>query len=195
MKIYVHRINSSLDLQKIPSIFGVEIDVRAFGKDIVLSHDPFIEGELFSSWLNFWQGHPLILNVKEDSLEPQILSMLSKYSVTDYFFLDQSYPSIRRMISSGNSNLATRVSDFEDLETAINSGSQWVWLDSFSGDWDFLQKVTPIIKKNHQKVCLVSPELQRSDSDFELLKLQSFCKSLEIDLDAVCTKFPSKWAL
>ena len=194
MKIYVHRVNTSMDLKKIPSTFGVEIDIRTYGKNIVLSHDPFIEGELFSDWLEFWQGHSLILNVKEDSLEPQILSMLSDYGITDYFFLDQSYPSIRRMISKGNSNLATRVSDFEDLETATNSGSKWVWLDSFSGDWDFLQKAIPIIKKNHQKVCLVSPELQRSDSDVELLKLQGLCKGLEIDLDAVCTKFPSKWA-
>jgi hypothetical protein len=99
------------------------------------------------------------------------------------------------MIAGGNSKLATRVSDFEDLETALISGSDWVWLDSFSGNWRFLQKAVPAIKENKQRVCLVSPELHRSDSDIELLELQELIKNLDSEIDAVCTKFPKKWAL
>ena len=137
----------------------------------------------------------MILNVKEDSLETSILAILSKHQVSDYFFLDQSYPSIRKMIASGNSKLATRVSDFEDLETALISGSDWVWLDSFSGNWRFLQKAVQAIKENKQRVCLVSPELHRSDSNIELLELQELIKNLDSEIDAVCTKFPKKWAL
>ena len=195
MKIFIHRVNQSLDLLKIPSNFGVEIDIRTFGKDIILSHDPFSYGELFTDWLKSWKGQPLILNVKEDSLESSVLSILSNHQVPDYFFLDQSYPSIRKMVEGGNSNLATRVSDFEDLETALNSGSNWVWLDSFSGNWHFLQKAVPAIKSNQQKVCLVSPELHRPDSDVELLELQELIKNLDYTIDAVCTKFPNNWAL
>jgi hypothetical protein len=37
MKIYVHRVNTSMDLKKIPSTFGVEIDIRTYGKNLVLS--------------------------------------------------------------------------------------------------------------------------------------------------------------
>jgi hypothetical protein len=194
MKIFIHRVNQSSDLLKIPSNFGVEIDIRTSGKEIILSHDPFSSGELFTDWLKSWKGQPLILNVKEDSLESSLLSILSKHQVPDYFFLDQSYPSIRKMVGSGNSNLASRVSDFEDLETALNSGSDWVWLDSFSGNWRFLQKAVPAIKSNQQKVCLVSPELHRPDSDAELLELQELIKNLDTGIDAVCTKFPNKWA-
>ena len=195
MKIFIHRVNQSSDLREISSNFGVEIDIRTIGKEIILSHDPFFQGELFTDWLNSWKGQALILNVKEDSLETSILSILSKHQVSDYFFLDQSYPSIRKMIASGNSKLATRVSDFEDLETALISGSDWVWLDSFSGNWRFLQKAVPAIKENKQRVCLVSPELHRSDSDIELLELQELIKNLDSEIDAVCTKFPKKWAL
>jgi hypothetical protein len=195
MKIFIHRVNQSSDLRQISSNFGVEIDIRTIGKEIILSHDPFFQGELFTDWLKSWKGQALILNVKEDSLETSILSILSKHQVLDYFFLDQSYPSIRKMIAGGNSKLATRVSDFEDLETALISGSDWVWLDSFSGNWRFLQKAVPAIKENKQRVCLVSPELHRSDSDIELLELQELIKNLDSEIDAVCTKFPKKWAL
>jgi hypothetical protein len=195
MKIFIHRVNQSSDLRQISSNFGVEIDIRTIGKEIILSHDPFFQGELFTDWLKSWKGQALILNVKEDSLETSILSILSKHQVSDYFFLDQSFPSIRKMIASGNSKLATRVSDFEDLETALISGSDWVWLDSFSGNWRFLQKAVPAIKENKQRVCLVSPELHRSDSDIELLELQELIKNLNSEIDAVCTKFPKKWAL
>ena len=195
MKIFIHRVNQSSDLRQISSNFGVEIDIRTIGREVILSHDPFFQGELFTDWLKSWKGQALILNVKEDSLETSILAILSKHQVSDYFFLDQSYPSIRKMIASGNSKLATRVSDFEDLETALNSGSDWVWLDSFSGNWRFLQKAVPAIKENKQKVCLVSPELQRTDSDGELLELQGLIKNLDTEIDAVCTKFPKKWAL
>ena len=195
MKIFIHRVNQSSDLREIPSNFGVEIDIRTIGKEIILSHDPFFQGELFTDWLKSWKGQALILNVKEDSLETSILAILSKHQVSDYFFLDQSYPSIRKMIASGNSKLATRVSDFEDLETALISGSDWVWLDSFSGNWRFLQKAVQAIKENKQRVCLVSPELHRSDSNIELLELQELIKNLDSEIDAVCTKFPKKWAL
>ena len=195
MKIFIHRVNQSSDLRQISSNFGVEIDIRTIGGEIILSHDPFFQGELFTDWLKSWKGQALILNVKEDSLETSVLSILSKHQVSDYFFLDQSYPSIRKMIAGGNSKLATRVSDFEDLETALISGSDWVWLDSFSGNWRFLQKAVPAIKENKQKVCLVSPELQRTDSDGELLELQGLIKNLDTEIDAVCTKFPKKWAL
>jgi hypothetical protein len=143
--------------------------------------------------LSAWNGQPLIINVKEDALEQEILKILNKYGITDYFFLDQSYPSIRRLISSGVTKVATRVSDYEDLTTALKSGSDWVWLDSFSGSWDYLMKATKAIEENGQKSCLVSPELQRVDSVDELSQLQSTSREKGLRIDAVCTKIPENW--
>jgi hypothetical protein len=140
-----------------------------------------------------WNGQPLILNVKEDALEPAIMSLLASYSIEDYFFLDQSYPSIRRMIQNGMTKVATRVSDYEDLVTALSSGSDWVWLDSFSGNWSYLIDVVPKISKNNQKTCLVSPELQRVGSQDELERLQQILSQSNLTITAVCTKTPGKW--
>ena len=121
------------------------------------------------------------------------MSLLASYSIEDYFFLDQSYPSIRRMIQNGMTKVATRVSDYEDLVTALSSGSDWVWLDSFSGNWSYLIDVVPKISKNNQKTCLVSPELQRVGSQDELERLQQILSQSNLTITAVCTKTPGKW--
>ena len=193
MKIYSHRVNTKVALQETDTSFGVEIDLRSRLGSLILSHDPFVNGEFFSDWLTCWRGQPLILNVKEDALENVILSALSEYNISDYFFLDQSYPSIRRVIGMGITKVATRVSDFEDLSTALKSGSDWVWLDSFSGNWGYLPEAVRMIVENGQKTCLVSPELQRVDSGSELAQLKELIFNHELQLTAVCTKKHESW--
>ena len=193
MKIYSHRVNTISALEKVDPSYGVEIDLRTNGGNLILAHDPFIEGELFSEWLKHWRGQSLILNVKEDALENSILEHLLKFGVTDFFFLDQCYPSIRRTIYMGVTQVATRVSDFEDVETSLKSGSGWVWLDSFSGNWDFLKEAVPALNQNGQKTCLVSPELQRADSSVELASLQEMIEKSNFNIYSVCTKVPGHW--
>lgn len=193
MRIYEHRVNESKALKLVNPMHGVEIDIRTHNGRLILAHDPFVEGELLADWLQVWNGQPLILNVKEDALELAIIGLLARYSIEEYFFLDQSYPSIRRMIQNGMTKVATRVSDYEDLTTALASGSEWVWLDSFSGDWSYLPDVVPKILKNNQKTCLVSPELQRADSQNELEKLRQSLSQSNLRITAVCTKNPGKW--
>lgn len=193
MKIYSHRGNSISALAELDPKYGVEIDLRTNNGNLILAHDPFTEGDLFSDWLKFWRGQPLILNVKEDALENSILHYLNEYGVFDFFFLDQSYPSIRRTINSGLTKVATRVSDYEDLQTALNSGSDWVWLDSFSGKWDYLNEAVPVLTKNGQKTCLVSPELQRTNSSDELHYLQEMILQESLAITSVCTKLPEIW--
>jgi hypothetical protein len=193
MKIYSHRVNSVSALAEIDPKYGVEIDLRTNNGNLILAHDPFTEGDLFSDWLKFWRGQSLILNVKEDALENSILQYLNEHGVSDFFFLDQSYPSIRRTINSGLKKVATRVSDYEDLQTALNSGSDWVWLDSFSGKWDYLNEAVSVLAKNGQKTCLVSPELQRAHSSAELELLQEMILEKRLAITSVCTKLPEIW--
>jgi hypothetical protein len=193
MRIYKHRVNSKSALEMVESTFGVEIDLRTQSNALILAHDAFTKGERFEDWLSAWRGQSLILNVKEDALEETILEVLNQQGITDFFFLDQSYPSIRRVISMGITKVATRISDYEDLATALKSGSDWVWLDSFSGSWDYLMEATKAIEESGQKSCLVSPELQRLDSGAELEGLKRLIRENELQIDAVCTKRPESW--
>ncbi len=193
MRIYKHRVNSKSALETVEPTYGVEIDLRTKSDTLILAHDAFAQGEIFEDWLSAWRGQPLILNVKEDALEEKILEILNQHGVTDFFFLDQSYPSIRRVISMGITKVATRVSDYEDLATVLKSGSDWVWLDSFTGSWEYLMEATKAIDRNGQKSCLVSPELQRIDSGAELERLQTLIRENQLLIDAVCTKKPESW--
>ena len=193
MRIYKHRVNSKSALEMLEPTFGAEIDLRTKSNSLILAHDAFTQGELFEDWLSAWHGQPLILNVKEDALEELILEVLNQHGVKDFFFLDQSYPSIRRVISMGITKVATRVSDYEDLTTALRSGSDWVWLDSFSSSWDYLIEAAKAIEENGQRSCLVSPELQRLDSGLELEGLKILIRENEMQIDAVCTKKPESW--
>ena len=179
MRIYRHRVNSKSALEMVEVTLGVEIDLRTKSDALILAHDAFAQGELFEDWLSAWRGQPLILNVKEDALEEKILEILNQHGVTEFFFLDQSYPSIRRVISMGITKVATRVSDYEDLATALKSGSDWVWLDSFSGSWEYLMETTKAIEGNGQKSCIVSTELQRLVSGAELERLKTLIRESE----------------
>lgn len=193
MRIYAHRINSSNELKSIPNKYGVEIDLRTFNNEIILAHDPFVSGEKFIDWLDSWTGQNIILNVKEDGLESRILDILNIKNIEDFFFLDQSFPTMVKMHSLGKHFFATRVSEFESLEAALSLTSKWIWLDSYMANWDYILKAIPEIHSYGRFTCLVSPELQRVHSDNELRDLQSLISTHGLFPTAVCTKYIDKW--
>ena len=51
MEIIVHRVNKINELSKIPNKYGVEIDIRDFGKDLIIQHDPFKKGQSFKKYI------------------------------------------------------------------------------------------------------------------------------------------------
>jgi len=194
MKIFHHRINTSPQLVEIPSGDGVEIDIRSNGRDVILEHDPFKDGELFTEWLKHWQGQSLILNIKEEGIEERTLEVLNAYPNLEYFFLDQSFPFLVRTINGGNKKTAVRASDLESVDTALLMNCDWAWIDCFLGDWNFLPGVVRRLQDNGKKICLVSPELVRNDSFNELQVLQDILKDNNLFVHGVCTKLKPFWA-
>lgn len=195
MRIYQHRVNTIGQLRSVPTNLGVEIDVRSDGDSLVLSHDPFMRDlVLFDDWLVNYCHNGIIVNIKEEGLEERILELLTSHSVEDYFFLDQSFPFLMRTIRRGELRSAVRVSDFESAETAsnLNLRPDWVWLDSFTGNWHHLSEVKNLVSKGY-KTCLVSPELQGRNIDEEYDSINDVVRTLGLKLDAVCTKKPEVW--
>lgn len=193
MLIVRHRINSRIELAVTPRSMGVEIDLRSRNDQIILEHDPFKSGELFYDWLDAWDQHFLVLNVKEEGLEERVTEILVRFGVDDYFFLDQSFPFMQKLIRQGDTRVAARASDLESIETALASGAGWCWLDSFSGDWKYLSNAVPRLNRAKIRTCLVSPELQRQDCDAELSELQGLILKNRLQIDSVCTKKMEKW--
>jgi hypothetical protein len=183
-----HRINTIKELMETPTHCGVEIDLRDdLDGEIYLHHDPFKKGNYFKDFLTNFKHSLLILNIKSEGIEFEVLNLLNKHKITNYFFLDSSFPMIIKLIKLEVDNIALRYSEYENINIfkTLKDKVKWAWIDSFDNlslkpnDYDFL--------KNNFKLCLVSPELQ-NNSD----KINNFKKIIndsKFEFDAVCSKF------
>ena len=114
--------------------------------------------------------------------------------ITDYFFLDQSFPFLVKWSKAGEHRCAVRVSEFESIETALTLTGKvdWVWVDCFTR-FPLSEHDAKRLKDAGFKLCLVSPELQGRDANVEIPNLASLLKERNIVADAVCTKRPDLW--
>lgn len=187
MKFIAHRINTIEELAHIPTICGVEIDVRDYGDTLVLVHDPYVEGEHLGDFLKAYRHGTLIINVKSERIEHRIVDLLEVHGITDYFFLDSSFPMIYLLSNQGNTNCALRFSEFEGIDTLKQMAGkvQWVWVDCFT-KIPLDKQTYDHIKELGYKTCFVSPELQGRQDDVAL-----YIEALSqegIHFDAVCAK-------
>lgn len=185
-----HRINTISQLRETDPSLGVEIDLRPEGKRIILHHDPFCAGEDFEEWLKHYSHRLLILNTKAEGMEEEILRLMQKHRISDFFFLDLSLPYMVKYMKKGIRDIAVRFSEYEPLEFTMGFAGKlnWVWVDCFNE--------LPLNDTNHKllsehfKLCLVSPELQ----GFGIDKIDDFkIKTKGMKIDAVCTKRPDLW--
>lgn len=182
-----HRINRSEQLAQVPPEYGVELDLRPYADTLIVEHDPFVEGELFSDYLQGYRHGTLILNIKSEGIEPQVLELVKTYGVERYFLLDCSFPKVQALTQAGERNVALRFSEYEGLDmiTRMAGRADWVWVDGFTR--------MPLDRKDYDtlralgfKLCLVSPELHGRPGDIPACRDQ--CRELGLVFDAICTK-------
>ena len=205
MKIISHRINTLAQLESVPFEFGAEIDIRYHNDDLILTHDPFGHQKnsnlKFEEFLSHYklQG-PLILNLKSEGIEDHCISLMAKFKLTNWFFLDMSMPYFvkysqftiqNERLNFSKENLAVRFSEFEPIQYALafSDKVRWVWVDYFNG-FPLTEDSHAILKRNGFKICLVSPELHGSGSE----KIHmARTEAANFEIDAVCTKHPNIW--
>lgn len=194
MHTILHRINTKALLEKTPSNFGVEIDIRSHGKNLILHHDPFEQGELIEDWIRSYNHRTLILNVKEEGLEIPLLKLMKQYKINDFFFLDQSFPFLMKTAINGECRCAVRVSEYENIETVLSLKGiiEWVWVDCFTR-FPLTKKEFDKLKDAGFKLCLVSPELQGRVDPAHVIDFRQNIELMGIKGDAVCTKFADLW--
>lgn len=193
MILIQHRINTIEQLKKTPEEYGVELDLRSYGNELVIHHDPFVKGESFEDWMKYYKHRFIILNVKEEGLETRLLEIMKRYSVSDFFFLDQSFPFLVKTSKAGESRCAVRVSEYETIDTAISLKGKvdWIWLDCFN-QFPVSPEVFASLCRDFS-VCIVSPELQGRFEDSEIHSFKEIFNKAGVEPHAVCTKFPEKW--
>ena len=189
-----HRINTWQEENTLPEEVGIEFDVRDSNGKIIVTHDPFTDGEEFEIFLSKISKRFLIVNVKSEGIEQNILAILKKYAFEDFFLLDCSFPAVVKLISQGEDRIALRFSEFESIETiySIADKIKWVWVDCFK-NFPITKDIETKIHSLGLKICIVSPELQGRPEDIDNYNL--FIKENNIIIDAVCSKIYNliKW--
>jgi hypothetical protein len=194
MLIIRHRVNTYTERDNLSKSNGAEIDVREAGKRLVISHDPYKKGIYLNSYLDRYQGNTLIVNIKSEGIEFDVIKLLIQSKINDYFFLDCSFAVINKFIANGIKKFAVRFSEFESIETVKNFQglADWVWVDCFNGN--------PLTKENFLeikdmgfKICFVSPDLVGRPKEID--EYIKFFKENNLNPDAVCVKekYESLW--
>lgn len=194
MIIIRHRRNTLEELVATPTDLGIEVDIRSAGSDLIIHHDPFVAGERFDDWLKGYRHGTLILNVKEEGLEDALIARMQAAGISDFFFLDQSFPFLVRTSRRGERRCAVRVSEYETIDTALTlAGSvDWVWVDCFTRfplETDDARRLS----EAGFKLCVVSPELQGRTEPEAVPALRAELAAKGIVAEAVCTKVPEQW--
>ena len=194
MKIIFHRRNTVSELLATDSKYGMEVDISSEGDRLIIHHDPYVAGESFDEWIDAYRHGTLILNVKEEGLEARLIALMQSKGITDYFFLDQSFPFLVKWSNAGEHRCAVRVSEFESIETALTLAGKidWVWVDCFT-HFPLREQDVIRLKDAGFKLCFVSPELQGRDANVEISQLISLLNERNIVADAVCTKRTDLW--
>ena len=183
----MHRINSIQGLSCVPEEFGVEVDIRNDGKNLILSHEPSGGGESLGEFCKKFRHRLLVLNVKSEGIEEQACVIAEENGITDYFLLDLSMPSLIRLSERiGKGHIAVRFSEYEPIESVLCLAKKagWVWVDTFTR-----LPLTPasysMIREAGLKICLVDPE--RWGRAGEIRKYRGHLKRNAMEIDAVMT--------
>jgi hypothetical protein len=194
MILIQHRRNARAELEATPAEWGVEVDIRSRGPDLIIHHDPFKAGETLIDWLGAYRHRYLILNVKEEGLEDRLLTLMAAHGIEDFFFLDQSFPFLVRTANGGEKRCAVRISEYESIDTALSLAGHidWVWVDCFTR-FPLDRNDAERLKAAGFKLCLVSPELQGRNDPGEIDAMRQIIDDLGIEIDAVCSKTPDRW--
>jgi hypothetical protein len=177
MELIAHRLNKINELRQLPKRYGVEIDLRSRGSEIILHHDPYKKGEKFENYLQNYNHGTLILNVKESGIEDDVIKKTKKFGIKDFFLLDVEMPYICKNKKASNKYIALRYSEFEPEYTIkkFTKNVGWVWIDTFTS-LPLNLKVKSTLKKF--KTCLVCPERWGRPKDiqkyFNLMKRINF---------------------
>ncbi len=188
MDYIAHRINSINQLKKLNINYGIEIDIRDNGKNLIIVHDPFKKGVKLTKFLKYYKHKIIIANIKSERIEDSVIKVFKKYKISNYFFLDSSIPKIIDLIKKQFKKIALRVSYYEDISIAkkLKGKVNWIWFDTFKGLPKDLKEFRYLKKELNYKICLVCPKLHNKQNRISVKKIKLLKKNNLID--AICTK-------
>ena len=132
MDYIAHRINTIKQLKLLDNKYGIEIDIRDDGKDLIIVHDPFKKGIKLEKFLKSYNHKIIIANIKSERIEDRVIKVFKEHRIYNYFFLDTSIPKIIELVKR-----KFETQDYEDyyleaIEDMLQSFYNffnWIWFD------------------------------------------------------------------
>jgi hypothetical protein len=191
--IYAHRgfwtskkeQNSKVAIERAKNFgFGVEVDFRSHKGELVLSHNPLLDGGYPVAVELDFENIPVACNLKEDGLANLIGTFVEKYRNISSFVFDGSIPEMLK-IRERNIPHAMRVSEYEQ---SLPWNSHFVWIDSFHSEWWIGSELLFNLAANHFLV-FVSPELHGRDHTQSWSYLKTIHERHGLNF-GICTDYP-----
>jgi len=173
--------------------YGVELDVRDYNSNIVISHDPPAGNDhiylnqvlgLFSDCC--FNDQLIAINIKSDGILKSIQELLATFNITQYFTFDMSIPETIQYKKQGIKYF-TRYSEYEK-EPILIEQAVGIWYDCFYDNNISYDKLNQFIdmKKN---ICIVSAELHNRDNKEQWKKIHEYSRFKEL---MICTDLPQE---
>jgi hypothetical protein len=192
MELVIHRVNTIEQLRTINPKYGVEVDLRTNGSELVMNHEPFRGGCRFADYLGAYHHGLMVLNIKESGIESEVLRLVRQRAIHKFFLLDVEFPYIYQASRQGERAIAVRYSEDECIETVLNYEDMvdWIWIDTNTQlplDCYVIEKVRSF------NTCLVCPERWGRPTDISLYAAKM--RDLGFCPDAIMTSLScaSQW--
>ena len=183
----MHRINTVAGLEEVDQRHGVEADIRTYGGKLVLNHEPGQPGDSLDGYLSKFSHALAVLEIKEEGIEKQVISLCQKHGIEKYFLLSVSFPFQYLLSKQGIRKMAVRFSEFESIDTCISMRGKidWAWVDTFTKNP--LDRISfHRLKEAGLKLCVVAPDRWgRPDED---KGYNEYYRENGIAIDAVMTE-------
>lgn len=173
--------------------FGIEVDLRDLGGELVISHDIPMDGVMRSSrfielYLANPVSSPIALNIKSDGLHVLVEEFIGQANFKNVFVFDMAVPDMRDYLRR-KIPVYTRLSEYEQAPVLLNESSG-VWLDGFRADWYGAEIFNTLLSLN-KFIGIVSPELHGRAFQplWNLIKHNNIHRN---NLVALCTDFPMR---
>jgi hypothetical protein len=192
MEVIIHRVNTIADLQSTSHKYGVEVDVRANGSDLILNHEPFANGTALFEYLQEFRHKFIVFNIKEAGIEHEVIRLSQQFGINEYFLLDVEFPYLYSASRKGMRKIAIRYSEDECIETVLKYRDRldYVWIDTNTMlplSRDICRLLKPF------RACLVCPERWGRPEDIGSYQLA--LKNLGFQIHSVMTshKYAPFW--
>jgi glycerophosphoryl diester phosphodiesterase len=163
---------------------GIELDLR-MGKDgVYVSHDVIDNGELFEDFCKSCYNSNLriALHVKEIQVIEEVVRLLKKYSLENYFLFNTENHDLTKMVNGDK--VASYITKNQDrMETKI------LWCDEISEKW-YGQEIFSEIHNDSKILYGMSLEVVKTCNESEILK--EWRRLIDLGVDGICTKYPEK---